>query len=67
MTVDTDPFLATETARLLNAGYRLTASRREDYGGRYEITLTSPDGSVARGDGEDPAEALSHAMINAGL
>jgi len=64
---DADPFLAIEATRLLDLGYRITASRREDYGGRYEIILALAGVEVARGDGEDVAEALSHAIIVAGL
>jgi hypothetical protein len=64
---DSDPFLATEVQRLLDAGYRITAASSDDYNGRYEVILTLPAGEVARGDGEDVAEALSHAMILGGL
>lgn len=64
--VDTDPFLATEAHRLLSAGFQLVASLRADYG-RFEMILNGPGGEVARGDGEDLAEALSHAMILGGL
>lgn len=63
---DADLFLATEAQRLLSAGFQLVASLREDYG-RYEIVLNLADVEVARGDGEDLAEALSHAMILGGL
>jgi hypothetical protein len=63
---DADPFLAFHAQRLLDAGYTITA-RREDCGGRYEITVALADAEVARGDGEFLAEALSHAMILGGL
>ncbi len=64
---DADPFLAFHAQRLLDAGYKITAQRRQDYGGRYEIILNLADVEVARGDGECLAESMSHAMILGGL
>lgn len=63
---DTDPFLAFHAQRLLDAGYQLVASWREDYR-RYEIIVNGSTGEVARGDGECVAEALSYAMLAGGV
>lgn len=59
-------FAAVAIMRLLNDGYQVTSQKIMGTG-TYEVILTGPMGSTSRGETPDWYEALSHAIIAAGV
>jgi hypothetical protein len=63
---DSDKWASAAIQRLLDDGYQITTYRQMN-DGLYHVILTGPMGSTSSGITPDLYEALSHAVIAAGI